>query len=1017
MNSDVLVSMTAGLLLGLVTVPLLADETLDGTQLQAAPRRVTIVTLGDSITKGVRSGVTAEQTFAALIETQVREQDVQARVINVGIGGERTDQALLRLDQILEQHQPDLVTVMYGTNDSYVDQGQSTSRISEKEYRQNLEQVVTTLLRRGILPVLMTEPRWADDAPVNGVGENPNLRLEAYVVACRETANAWRVPLVDHFADWTAARDAGTNLREWTTDGCHPNPAGHRQLAAAMRPVIRQAIGPKLNIRQKLLAGAAVRVVCFGDSVTGVYYHTGSRRAYADMLSMALGRAAPQASVQVINAGISGHTTVDGLARIDRDVLDHKPDLVTVMFGLNDMTRVPLNEYRANLKEIVTKCRAAGSEVVLATPNNVITTSDRPTEKLIQYCDVVREIGRALNVPVCDTYREFEAVRAVDGPDWRLLMSDTIHPNMDGHKRIATALAQTITGQRVELEDVPPPQPVLANTWPLLRDGRPVRVLAMPPFDKLIGPLLRERFPTAEVSVVPWPVAESSLAQIEQDAKARVRPLAPDLVLIAIPSSAAADSDEAFINSYSWVMNWSLNFGSPTWDCVVVHPSVTDPEHRIRSLVTGADLIRRLVRAQDLSLIDRPAGNHADVPDILRDWLGKVAQQQLQVHLDPGVSYQTIDGFGASDAWRCQFVGKNWPLEKREHIADLLFSQELDAEGNPQGIGLSIWRFYLSAGTAEQGDDSDIGNPWRRGECFQNADGTYDWTKQAGQRWFLTAARERGVECFLAFPNAPPVHLSKNGKGYATKGDIHLNVKPGSLDDYANYLVDVIEHFSREGIDFDYLSPINEPQWNWDGPGQEGTPALNEEIHALVRYLSHGLSTRGLNTRIVIGEAGTIGHAAMTMDSFGMTSDGRDDQARFFFREASPFFIGDLPNVKRTISAHSYQSVWPLDKQVEYRYLLHDALTAANRSLGYWQSEYCILQPNGEIGGGGGRDLGMNTALYVARIIHHDLTIAHARSWQWWTAISQVDFKDGLVYLDDGSAGDTGQDGSAASRA
>ena len=140
-------------------------------------------------------------------------------------------------------------------------------------------------------------------------------------------------------------------------------------------------------------------------------------------------------------------------------------------------------------------------------------------------------------------------------------------------------------------------------------------------------------------------------------------------------------------------------------------------------------------------------------------------------------------------------------------------------------------------------------------------------------------------------------------------------------------------------------------------------------------------------------------------------SDGRDDQARFFFSEQSPFYIGDLPNVEKTISAHSYHSVWPVDKQVEYRQRVGEALKSANPDLGYWMSEYCILQRNDEIGGGGRRDLGMNTALYVARIIHHDLTLTNARSWQWWTAITQVDYKDGLVYLDDGSEGDTGRMG------
>ncbi len=66
----------------------------------------------------------------------------------------------------------------------------------------------------------------------------------------------------------------------------------------------------------------------------------------------------------------------------------------------------------------------------------------------------------------------------------------------------------------------------------------------------------------------------------------------------------------------------------------------------------------------------------------------------------------------------------------------------------------------------------------------------------------------------------------------------------------------------------------------------------------------------------------------------------------------------------------------------------------------YWQSEYCVMEKNDDIGGGPGRDLSINTALYVARIIHFDLTLANASSWQWWTALSEGDYKDGLVYLD-----------------
>ena len=379
----------------------------------------------------------------------------------------------------------------------------------------------------------------------------------------------------------------------------------------------------------------------------------------------------------------------------------------------------------------------------------------------------------------------------------------------------------------------------------------------------------------------------------------------------------------------------------------------------------------------------------------------------VEVTTDISTLYQTMDGFGASDAWRCQFAGKNWPVAKREKMAEWLFSREFDAQGHPRGIGLSIWRFYISAGTTEQGEASDIGNAWRRGESFQNPDGTYDWQKQAGQQWFLKAAKRHGVERLLAFTIAAPVHMSNNGKGYATKGDIRFNVKPGALPRYSAFLAEVLAHFEEQGIHFDYLSPFNEPQWNWDGPGQEGTPALNEELYAFIKYLSRDLSAKKLSTQMVIGEAGTIGHIAKIMDD-----DSRDNQAAFFFDRASPFYIGDLPNVESTITAHSYFSVWPLSKQKEYRELLGKSLHAVDPDLGYWQSEYCILQRNGEIGQGGGRDLGMATALYVARIIHNDLTLCSAKSWQWWTAISQCNFKDGLVYLDDGSQGDTGKMGS-----
>lgn len=583
---------------------------------QPERRHLTIVTLGDSITKGVRSGVTAEQTFASQVEQRLAADGRFVQVVNVGIGGERTDQALQRFDRVL-RHKPDIVTIMYGTNDSYVDKGKTTSRITVDAYRKNLNKIVTELLRRGIQPVLMTEPRWSDKAAKNGVGENPNVKLDPFVKACREVAAEWRVPLVDHFADWTAARESGTDLHGWTTDGCHPNPVGHVKLADAMLPALSATIGSELTVRNKLLSGEPVKVVCFGDSVTGVYYHSGSRRAYTDMLGIALRRASGNANVEMINAGISGHTTVNALSRIDRDVLAHKPDLVTVMFGLNDMTRVSLEDYKTNLKTIIEKCRGIGAEVVLATPNNVINTSSRPTDKLVKYCDVAREVAQEAGVPVCDTYQQLSGVRSHDPFDWRLLMSDSIHPNMAGHKSIAERLAQTITGSKVSLANVPPLQSALQRTLARIKDNKPVRVLAMAPYDSMIKSVLQSRSDDVQVEVTPWLVDGMSLSEIEQDAKKRVRALKPDLVLIAVPRSASANTDEVFAGSFAWTMNWSLNFGPPTWDCVVVHPSVAESSGESQP---RDELVRRLVKAQDLSLIDRVAGTSETSEAIVVEW-------------------------------------------------------------------------------------------------------------------------------------------------------------------------------------------------------------------------------------------------------------------------------------------------------------------------------------------------------------------------------------------------------------
>lgn len=203
-----------------------------------------VVTLGDSITRGVRPGVKAEETYAALLQAALKK-DFDAEVVNVGVGGERTDQALVRLAKAVVAKKPSVVTIAYGTNDSYVDRGKKEPRLSAKEYGENLRRILKALQKAGIRPVLMTPPRWGDKAGPNGLGDNPNVLLECYVKVCREVAADTKTPLVDHFAHWSKRAKEGVNVSTWMTDECHPNPEGHKVIAELMLPTVRDALKEK----------------------------------------------------------------------------------------------------------------------------------------------------------------------------------------------------------------------------------------------------------------------------------------------------------------------------------------------------------------------------------------------------------------------------------------------------------------------------------------------------------------------------------------------------------------------------------------------------------------------------------------------------------------------------------------------------------------------------------------------------------------------------------------------------
>ena len=195
---------------------------------------------------------------------------------------------------------------------------------------------------------------------------------------------------------------------------------------------------------------------------------------------------------------------------------------------------------------------------------------------------------------------------------------DEIHPNMAGHKKLAELMAESISGEPVSLADVAPLAQALPRVKSLVEAKKTVKVIAMPPLDQLIQAAFKEVAPDVKLEVSTWQTAGKSRRQIEADAKALVRPNKPDLVLLTIPPTAKAGNQEELIHSLMWTMNYSLNFGAGGWDCVVFHPDVFDAGH----IDTETDrMTRKLVRGQDLTLVERTEGQTGSPEEIVIQWL------------------------------------------------------------------------------------------------------------------------------------------------------------------------------------------------------------------------------------------------------------------------------------------------------------------------------------------------------------------------------------------------------------
>jgi len=220
-------------------------------------------------------------------------------------------------------------------------------------------------------------------------------------------------------------------------------------------------------------------IVCFGDSVTQGVPHVAPADTFPAVLERRLNAFhGPQVQFCATNAGVGGENTAEGLARIQRDVLDHSPDLVLIEFGLNDIRyepakRISEDQFADNLREMHRLLVERGAAVIFMTPTPIVGAYhvySKGTDYYNQwgdcnglnaiYAEVIRQVARELEAPLCDIYEAFvqEAVRAefrgetFDYRDLSVLSRyissrDGVHPTAAGQELIAAELYAVIVRQ------------------------------------------------------------------------------------------------------------------------------------------------------------------------------------------------------------------------------------------------------------------------------------------------------------------------------------------------------------------------------------------------------------------------------------------------------------------------------------------------------------------------------------------------------------------------------------------
>jgi acyl-CoA thioesterase-1 len=207
--------------------------------------------------------------------------------------------------------------------------------------------------------------------------------------------------------------------------GCKGKPAPPAEPAPASAAAAPQPVAEVHDDRPVIVA--------FGDSLTAGY-GTDAGNSYPDFLEHDL--EAKGFHYHVVNAGISGNTTKDGVERLD-EVIALKPAVVIVAFGGNDGLRgLPIDSTRKNLDQIVSTLQRGGTKVVLG---GITLPPNYGADYIRQFNETYALLAKKYRVPLLPFL--LQGVYGTAGS----MQADGMHATAQGNQQVARNLVPLVT--------------------------------------------------------------------------------------------------------------------------------------------------------------------------------------------------------------------------------------------------------------------------------------------------------------------------------------------------------------------------------------------------------------------------------------------------------------------------------------------------------------------------------------------------------------------------------------------